>query len=125
MTTSWAIKTSLYNDVRLNDVSSNVDIRLNDDDLGNSDARYDNVRLSDYIVLEINDVSYCNDVRLNEVLGTMRTPAFFLSFLRLLTLSPPTLEIHHQLQAVEALRVPLRLTEWWCFPSLLGARPSP
>jgi hypothetical protein len=38
---------------------------------------------------------------------------------------PPTLEIHHQLQAVEALHVPLRLRDRWCFPSLLGVRPSP
>jgi hypothetical protein len=48
----------------------------------------------------------------------------FFFIYRLLTLSPPTLEIHHQLQAVEALHAPIRLTDRWCFPSLLGVRPS-
>jgi hypothetical protein len=50
---------------------------------------------------------------------------FIFIFSRWLTLSPPMLEIHHQLQAVEALHVPLRLRREWCFPSLLGVRPSP
>ena len=49
----------------------------------------------------------------------------FLFFERWLTLSASTLEIHHPLQAVEALHVPLRLREGWCFPSVLGGRPSP
>jgi hypothetical protein len=65
------------------------------------------------------------DVSVQLSLLTPQWANFSSFFLRLLTLSPPTLETHHQLQAVEALHVPLRLTGGWCFPSLLGVRPSP
>jgi hypothetical protein len=50
---------------------------------------------------------------------------FFIFFLAVVNPLPPSLEIHHQPQAVEALHAPLRLRDRWCLPSLLGVRPSP